>query len=68
MRYNGALITHSALFQSWWTKLATEFKDNSSVIFDINNEPHAITPAQAGVNGISAAGATKQLILVFGTS
>ncbi|KAF8442713.1 glycoside hydrolase superfamily [Terfezia claveryi] len=73
MRYNGALITDDNAFESWWKKLATEFKDNDKVIFDINNEPNGITAEeaftmmQAGVNGIRASGAT-QLILVSGTS
>ena len=57
-----------------WQKLATEFRSNDHVIFDLQNEPHDI-PAQtvfnlmqAGVNGVRAAGATSQLILVEGTS
>ncbi|KAI0687841.1 endoglucanase [Cerioporus squamosus] len=57
-----------------WQKLAAEFKSNDHVIFDLQNEPHDI-PAQtvfnlmqAGVNGVRAAGATSQLILVEGTS
>ena len=59
---------------SGWQKLATEFRSNDHVIFDLQNEPHDI-PAQtvfnlmqAGVNGVRAAGATSQLILVEGTS
>ncbi|RPD54862.1 endoglucanase [Lentinus tigrinus ALCF2SS1-7] len=74
MIYNGATLTDTSAFQAWWQKLATEFKSNDHVIFDLQNEPHDI-PAQtvfnlmqAGVNGVRAAGATSQLILVEGTS
>ena len=64
----------SSLGNPGWQKLATEFRSNDHVIFDLQNEPHDI-PAQtvfnlmqAGVNGVRAAGATSQLILVEGTS
>jgi endoglucanase len=39
-RYYGNVITDYAGFKSWWTTVATEFKGNSKVIFDCNNEPH----------------------------
>ena len=74
MIYNGATITSTSAFQAWWQKLATEFKSDSHVVFDLQNEPHDIPAAtvfdlmQAGVNGVRAAGATSQLILVEGTS
>ena len=59
---------------SGWQKLATEFRSNDHVIFDLQNEPHDIPAAtvfslmQAGLNGVRSAGATSQLILVEGTS
>jgi len=74
MRYNGAVITSTANFQTWWKNLANEFKSNSKVIFDIMNEPYGIDAStvfnlnQAAVNGIRSSGATSQLILVEGTS
>ncbi|KAJ3555099.1 hypothetical protein NM688_g2764 [Phlebia brevispora] len=74
MIYNGATISNTTQFQTWWTNLASQFKTDSHVIFDVMNEPHDI-PAQtvfnlmqAAVNGIRASGATSQLILVEGTS
>ncbi|KAI0636253.1 endoglucanase [Trametes polyzona] len=74
MIFNGATITSTSQFQAWWQKLATEFKNDKNVIFDLMNEPHDI-PAQtvfnlmqAAVNGVRASGATSQLILVEGTS
>ncbi|CAL1715810.1 unnamed protein product [Somion occarium] len=74
MIYNGATITSTSDFQTWWKNLANEFKTDSNVIFDIQNEPHDI-PAQtvfnlmqAAVNGVRSSGATTQLILVEGTS
>ncbi|KAG8769652.1 hypothetical protein FRC12_004829 [Ceratobasidium sp. 428] len=74
LRYNGAVITSNTDFATWWKNLATQFKGDSKVIFDINNEPHDIVASQvfatnqAAVNAIRAAGATSQLILVEGTS
>ncbi|KAG8941714.1 hypothetical protein FRC03_004169, partial [Tulasnella sp. 419] len=74
LRYNGSVITDEAAFTIWWTNLATEFKSDPKVVFDINNEPHSIPASdafkmnQVGVNAIRAAGATSQLILVEGTS
>ncbi|KAG8921958.1 hypothetical protein FRC02_012254 [Tulasnella sp. 418] len=74
LRYNGAVITNQNDFSTWWKNLANEFKSDSKVIFDINNEPNGISAAdafamnQVGVNAIRSAGATSQLILVEGTS
>lgn len=31
-RYNGAIITDTAAFQTFWANLATHFKDNSNVV------------------------------------
>ncbi|CAA7267109.1 unnamed protein product [Cyclocybe aegerita] len=73
MRYNGNVITSTSDFQTWWTRLANEFKSNNNVIFDIMNEPHTMDAGvvfqlnQAAVNGIRSTGAT-QLILVEGTA
>ncbi|KAI0788208.1 endoglucanase [Fomes fomentarius] len=74
MIFNGATISSTSDFQAWWKALANEFKSNSNVIFDLQNEPHDI-PAQtvfnlmqAGINGVRSSGATSQLILVEGTS
>ncbi|PFH53034.1 glycoside hydrolase family 5 protein [Amanita thiersii Skay4041] len=74
MRFNGAIITSVSDFSNWWSKLATEFKSNSHVIFDLMNEPFGIDAStvfnlnQGAVNAIRAAGATTQMILVEGTS
>jgi endoglucanase len=74
MRYNGAIITSTSTFQQWWQNLATEFKSNANVIFDVMNEPYDIAAEsvfelnQAAINGIRASGATTQLIVVEGTS
>ncbi|KZV68271.1 carbohydrate-binding module family 1 protein [Peniophora sp. CONT] len=73
MIYNGAQITSTSNFKSFWTNLATKFAGNANVIFDLMNEPHDIAAStvvslmQAGIDGIRAAGA-KQLILAEGTS
>lgn len=74
MRYNHNIISDTTAFTNFWKKLATEFKSNSKVIFDIMNEPYEIPAStvfslnQAAVNAIRSVGATSQLILVEGTS
>ncbi|PAV16406.1 endoglucanase [Pyrrhoderma noxium] len=74
MIYNGATISSTSDFATWWKNLANEFKSNSNVVFDIMNEPHDIPAAtvfdlnQAAINAIRESGATSQLILVEGTS
>ncbi|KAK0204881.1 glycoside hydrolase superfamily [Desarmillaria ectypa] len=71
--YNGATLTSTSNFQTFWANLAKEFVHNNHVIFDIMNEPHDVDASvafnmnQAAINGIRSTGAT-QLILVEGTS
>lgn len=73
-RFNGAIITSTADFQSFWNKLAGQFKSNSKVVFDTNNEYHDMDQTlvlnlnQAAINGIRAAGATSQYIFAEGNS
>lgn len=73
-RFNGAVITDVAGFQTFWTNLAGTFKSNSKVIFDTNNEYHDMDQTlvlnlnQAAINGIRASGATSQYIFVEGNS
>ncbi|USP76691.1 glycoside hydrolase family 5 protein [Curvularia clavata] len=73
-RFNGQIITDTAAFKKWWTTVATPFKDNELVILDINNEFHdmdqnlVVSLNQAGIDGIRAAGATKQYITPEGNS
>ncbi|KAK7040310.1 hypothetical protein VNI00_009778 [Paramarasmius palmivorus] len=72
--YNGATMTSTDEFQTFWQNLAAVFVDNANVVFDLMNEPHDVPATdvaammQAGINGVRAAGATNQLILVEGTS
>ncbi|PPQ70301.1 hypothetical protein CVT26_014586 [Gymnopilus dilepis] len=74
MSYNGAQITDTTTFQTWWQNVASLFKSNNNVIFDIMNEPNGMDASvvfglnQAAINGIRASGATTQLILLEGTS
>ncbi|KIO31171.1 hypothetical protein M407DRAFT_19796, partial [Tulasnella calospora MUT 4182] len=73
LRYNGAILTDATAFATWWKNLANQFKDNSHVIFDLQNEPWGIDAAvvasfmQAAINAIRSAGATN-FVLVEGTS
>ncbi|KAL9619202.1 MAG: hypothetical protein Q9160_006137 [Pyrenula sp. 1 TL-2023] len=73
-RYNGAIITSTSNFGTFWRNLATPFKSNSRVIFDTNNEYHDMDESlvvnlnQAAINAIRAAGATSQYIFVEGNS
>ncbi|KAF7716840.1 Endo-1,4-beta-D-glucanase [Penicillium ucsense] len=71
---NGAIISSTTDFQSFWKNVAGRFKSNTHVIFDTNNEYHDmdqtlfVNPNQAAINGIRAAGAMSQYIFVEGNS
>lgn len=73
-RYNGGIITDYTSFGTWCRTLASSFTSNSKIIFDTNNEYHDMDQTlvfnlnQACINGIRAAGATSQLILIEGNS
>ncbi|EOA92232.1 glycoside hydrolase family 5 protein [Exserohilum turcica Et28A] len=73
-RFNGQIMTDTAGFEKWWTNVAGQFKDNSLVVFDINNEFHdmdqtlVVNLNQAGINGIRAAGAKSQIITPEGNA
>ncbi|KAJ5439188.1 uncharacterized protein N7458_010186 [Penicillium daleae] len=73
-RFNGAIISSTSDFQTFWTNVAGQFKSNNLVIFDTNNEYHDMDQTlvldlnQAAINGIRAAGATSQYIFVEGNS
>lgn len=74
-RYYGNVIGSSSVsqaqFASFWSKLATRYKDNSKVIFALMNEPHDIdatawlNAANAAIAAIRQTGASN-LILVPG--
>jgi endoglucanase len=73
-RFNGAIITDTAGFKTWWKNVAAQYKDNALVVFDTNNEFHDMDQQlvfnlnQAAIDGIRAAGATKQYITPEGNS
>lgn len=73
-RYYSSIITDTDGFGSFWTTVATAFKDNDNVIFDTNNEYHDMDQTlvldlnQAAINAIRAAGATSQYIFAEGNS
>jgi len=74
-RYSGKIITSTSDFEAYWKTVATEFANNSNVIFDCNNEFHdepsntlVASLNQACITGVRAAGATSQYIFVEGTS
>lgn len=73
-RYNGAIISDTNAFGTFWKNLATPFKSNSKVIFDTNNEYHDMDQTlvlnlnQAAINAIRGVGATSQYIFVEGNS
>ena len=73
-RYKGEIITDVKAFGSFWTKLATLFKDDPLVVFDINNEFNTMQDTlvaqlnQAGIDAIRAAGATQQYITPEGNA
>jgi endoglucanase len=73
MRFNGSLITSTADFQAWWTQFAREFAYEPRVIFAAMNKPNGLeinlvaSLNQAALDGIRAAGATSQLVLLEGS-
>ncbi|KAH0269357.1 endo-beta-1,4-glucanase, partial [Aureobasidium melanogenum] len=73
-RYNGAVITSTKDFATFWKTVATQFKDNEKVIFDTNNEFHDESSTlvaelnQAAINAIRSVGATSQYITVEGNA
>ncbi|KAF2118002.1 glycoside hydrolase superfamily [Lophiotrema nucula] len=73
-RFLGNIITDTAGFKTWWTNVAAPFKDNELVVFDTNNEYHDMDQTlvfnlnQAAIDGVRAAGATKQYITPEGNS
>ena len=73
-RFYGNIITDTAGFKTWWKNVAAQYKDNALVVFDVNNEFHDMDQTlvfnlnQAGIDGIRAAGATKQYITPEGNS
>ncbi|EJT70202.1 hypothetical protein GGTG_12375 [Gaeumannomyces tritici R3-111a-1] len=71
-RYYGNIITDTSAFRTFWVNLAGQFKSNSKVIFDTNNEYNTMSQDlvlqlnQAAINGIRASGATSQYIFIEG--
>lgn len=73
-RYYGQVFTSASDFKTFWQNVAAQYKGNSRVIFDTNNEFHdeagqnVANMNQAAVDGIRAAGATSQYIMVEGNA
>jgi endoglucanase len=73
-RYNGAIITDTTGFGTFWSNLAGTFKSNTHAIFDTNNEYNTedqtlvLNMNQAAINAIRAVGATSQYIFVEGNA
>ncbi|KAK6538471.1 hypothetical protein TWF694_010054 [Orbilia ellipsospora] len=68
-RYNGAIITDTNAFKTWWTNVANRYKGNSKVIFDTNNEYNTMDQSlvvnlnQAAIDGIRSTGATNMIFV-----
>ncbi|KAL0777191.1 hypothetical protein CaCOL14_006709 [Colletotrichum acutatum] len=77
-RWNGGIIGQGGptddQFVSLWTQLATKYKDNANVVFELMNEPHDLdvklwaATCQKVVTAIRGAGAASQMILLPGTN
>ncbi|KAK1757883.1 endoglucanase 3 [Echria macrotheca] len=71
-RYYGNIITDTNAFKTFFTNFARQLATNSRVIFDTNNEYNTMSQDlvlqlnQAAIDGIRAAGATSQYIMVEG--
>jgi len=69
----GAAAVPNTAFADFWSRLATQYKSNSRVIFDLINEPNTMPTeqwrdaAQSAINAIRATGANN-LILVPGNA
>ncbi|MBW4021950.1 MAG: cellulase family glycosylhydrolase [Proteobacteria bacterium] len=65
----GSAGTPNASFANFWSQMATHFKNDPNVVFDIMNEPHDQTAtqwaasAQAAVTAIRATGATQEILV-----
>ncbi|KAF5976902.1 putative cellulase precursor [Fusarium bulbicola] len=68
-RYFNKIITSTSDFQTWWKNFATQFKSNSKIIFDTNNEYNTMDQTlvlnlnQAAINGIRDSGATQTIFV-----
>ena len=73
-RFYNVPMSDNVAFQTFWQNLAGNFSSNPNVLFDTNNEYHdmdqqaVVNLNQAAINGIRAAGATTQPILVEGNA
>jgi endoglucanase len=71
-RYYGKVITSTSDFKTFFTNFAGQLSSNSRILFDSNNEFNTMDQGlvlrlnQAAIDGIRAAGATSQYILVEG--
>ncbi len=69
----GSATVTDAHFADFWSRLATEFKNNPNVLFGLMNEPYGlpteqwVTSANTAITAIRATGATN-LILVPGNA
>ncbi|GAA5892471.1 hypothetical protein JCM5296_003605 [Sporobolomyces johnsonii] len=70
----GDVITSVSDFTTFWKRLAEQFKSNSLVVFDLQNEPHDMDNTvlfnllQGAIKGIRSVGATSQYIFVEGNA
>jgi endoglucanase len=69
-RYAGNIITSTSDFQTYWANVATQFSNDSNVIFDYNNECHnkpsnalVMSLNQACIDSVRAAGATQYIFV-----
>ncbi|QKX53778.1 uncharacterized protein TRUGW13939_00858 [Talaromyces rugulosus] len=73
-RYNGEIISSTDDFGAFWKTVASQFTNNTKVIFDTNNEYHdmdeslVVSLNQAAIDAIRGTGATSQYIFVEGNS
>ena len=73
-RFYGNIINDTAGFGTWWKNVASQYKSNTLVVFDTNNEYHDMDQQlvfnlnQAAIDGIRSAGATSQYITPEGNS
>ncbi|KAF1989096.1 glycoside hydrolase family 5 protein [Aulographum hederae CBS 113979] len=73
-RFNEEIITDVDGFKDWWKRVASQYVNNTKVMFDTMNEFHTMDQSlvvklnQAAIDGIRAAGATSQWITPEGNA
>ena len=65
----GGSVVPSSAFRDFWSRMASEFKDNQNVMFDLMNEPNTmpteqwVSAANEAINGIRTSGVSNTILV-----